>query len=103
MSKRKIYYRKFLVTHKWGDNNQYTSTNAFIIPDHYNHSLDTFQEMTDEARKDFPNLKNENVECRTVLQSNWCKGFPIIHFHVPANTKMEGWNDCKDRLPDMQW
>jgi len=61
------------------------------------------QELAAEARKDFPDLKDEDVDCRTVVESGYCKSMPIIRFSVPPDTKKDGWYSCEDRLPDIQW
>lgn len=101
--KRKIHYKKYIVTHKWGNDNEHTSSNAFILPDHYDHSLESYKEMVDEARKDFPDVPDSEMDCRTVVRSSWVKGFPIIRFSVPANTVMKDWQSCEGRLPDIGW
>lgn len=94
------HYRKFIVTHSWGRNNEFRNGNAFIIPNHYSNSLAAYSNLMEEARKDFPNLKAEDVECLTVRESGWCKGMPVIQFSVEPDSRKNGWLNCEDHLPD---
>jgi len=90
--------RKFIATHeslagRFG--------NAYIIPDHCSHSIKTFLALVTEARRDFPELRDVDIECRTVVESAWCRGCPIIHFAVKADLVREGWVNV-ETLPDVQ-
>lgn len=101
---RAYSYRKAIVTHSWGNNpdrDEHRSGNAYIWPNHYHHGLASFIEMFLEAKKAFPELKIEDCECRTVVQSSWCKGMPVLTFSVEADIEREGWTN-QDRLHDMQ-
>ena len=96
-------FHKYIATHSVEfekDKPPTRFSNAWLMPNNYCHSLAAFMKLVEEARKDFPKLKDEDVECLTVVHSSWCKGFPIIRFTVPADTKRAGWYDC-ERLPDI--
>jgi len=54
------------------------SGSLFLIPNHYNKSLASYLELVEEARLDFPSIKDVDVECREVTRSGWCKHMPII-------------------------
>lgn len=98
-------FSKYIVTHcvNFGSEGVTSFNNAFLIPNHYNHSLASFKELVKEARKSFPGLKDDDVECRTVVESPWCKRCPAISFPLPAGEAptVEGWTNCKDRLPSV--
>ncbi len=108
-----IEYRKYLVTHSvnFGDiDGTCWFTNGFIIPNHYNHSITSFEEMVAEALKSFPKIPRSEFECLTVRESSWCKSCPIIRFLIGdgkgATSNIDcpdDWTVCKDRLPDISW
>lgn len=89
---------KYIVTHKAGNT---THTNGFVMPDYYNHSYELFGELVKEARETFPDLKDCDIDCRTVLTSRWCKAHPIIRFLLPNGSEADGWKQCSERLPDI--
>jgi len=92
-------FHKFIVTHSWSD----VSTkygNAFLLKNDSSCSMDAYLQMLAEAKKDFPELKPTDVECRTVVASNWCKGFMCMRFSVVPDMKVPGWRNCA-MLPDI--
>ena len=86
----------------WLQKKSHLYTNGFIIANHYCHSLASFLAMVAEARKAFPELKDADVECRTVQQSGWCKRCPIIQFSLGVGSEAEGWTQ-QERLTDVSW
>jgi hypothetical protein len=106
---------KYLVRHTWGDNNEHDSWNAFVMPNHYNHSVKVFTEMAALIRQTFPEATDDEVNCRTVVKSAWCRGFPVAHFGLmrkengdyhgfePTEEQRQGWTVLDQRpLPDIQ-
>jgi hypothetical protein len=96
-------YRKF-ITH--GNTGLGIVLNAFVIANHYNHQLNVYQKMAEEAAKDFPTLDIPSIaECRTVFKSSWCKGMPVLHFSIPNDCPLpdaeQGWKDLSPCLPDV--
>ncbi len=71
--------------------------NAFIIPNHYDHSLESFRMLLDEAKKAFPDLQESDVQCRTVTKSSFCQGFPVLRFPCEPDERKDGWVNV-DRL-----
>ena len=101
-------YRKFLVHHTadFGKEGHHTYWNLFIFPNHYNHSLKTYKELLEVARKTFPDIKEEDCECQTVRESGWCKGMPIIRVglgRVPTEDERKTFDVCENRMPDVNW
>jgi len=92
--------RKFIVEHEVGGT---TYTNGFIIAKHYNHSLAAYKKLVDEARKTFPDLTDEAIDCCTVVASGWCKSCPIIRFLLPNGSRDDGWEFNQDRMTDVCW
>jgi hypothetical protein len=88
--------RKYITTHGTAGSK---FSNGFIISNREDHSLRHFRELLDEARRDFPGLSEDDVECRTVTQSHWCEGYPAIRFSLPAGASAEGYTPCES-LPD---
>ncbi len=91
---------KCIVTHKAGGQSY---TNGFIIAHHYSHSYKAFGELVKEALETFRSLKYEDIQCRTVLESRWCKNCPLICFSLPIGTKKKYWSQREERLPDISW
>ena len=89
---------KRIATHKWGNNptnDEYTNSNGFIISSGtYNKSFAFYKKLAEEAKKDFPFLKDEDIECFVITQSRYNKGFGGIRFSLPENFKKEGYFDC---------
>ncbi len=96
--------RKYIVTHTvMGRSISKSFANGFIIAGHYNHSYESFGKLVREALTAFPQLKDDDIECLTVLKSMWCKSCPIIRFPLQVGTEKEGWTQIEDRLPDVSW
>lgn len=78
---------------------------AVILVERYDHSLQMFQLLFEEAKKDFPNLNltAQDVECFNVVKSSNVKGCPMIKFdvHGPVADK-EGYHRTL-RLNDIEW
>ena len=55
--------------------------------------------MADEACRAF-NLKDAEIECRTVTNPRWELGCAAIRFSLPAGSKADGWQEYEDFLPD---
>jgi len=77
--------------------------NAFLIPNNYNRSLAGYLKIIAEARKDFPDLKDEDINCLKVVRSSHCLHMPIIQFRVPVGTERPDYRQCNPRLPDIEW
>lgn len=77
----------------------YRGANGFIIARNYDKSLAGYRRLFRVARKTFPKLKMDDVECLVVRDSGWCKGCPIIRFPVKHGVKRKGWTSC-ERIPD---
>jgi hypothetical protein len=88
---------KYLVRHTWGDNKEHVIWLAALI------------------RQTFPEATDDEVNCRTVVKSAWCNGFPVAHFGLarkdngdyhsfePTEEQKQGWTVLDERpLPDMQ-
>lgn len=86
---------KRIITHQWGNNptnDEYTNSNGFIISsDTYDKSISFFKKLAREAKKDFPFLKDGDIECFVITQSTYNKGFGGIKFSLPDNTKKAGY------------
>lgn len=64
---------------------------GILIPNHYDHHVPTWLELIAEVRKSFPTLRDSEIELRTVTNSHWCKGCPVVVFEVPTAKDVEGW------------
>ena len=70
-----------------------TFANAFIVPDHYNRSLETFKELVDAAKKDLGKGKEDiDFECGVIIKSRSHKNMPCVRFSFDPETPIpEGW------------
>jgi hypothetical protein len=85
---------------KWGNNptqDEHTSARAYIIPNFYNKSLATFAMLAAEAKKDFPHLKDDDIECGVVTKSSYNQGMPLVTFSVPPDTNKTGYHKGGER------
>ena len=89
--------RAYIVTHEAGGR---VYSNGYLIPDNYDHSVAAFLRLARWAAKRFPDLKLADIECRTVTESRWCKGCPIIRFPLPAGTAHSDFTSCR-KLQDV--
>ena len=86
---------KFIATHKWGNNptnDEFTNSNGFILSCTYDYSIKGFNELAAIAKKDFPFLKDSDIECFIVTKSSYNKGFPGVRFALPENQTKEGYS-----------
>jgi hypothetical protein len=65
--------------------------NAYCISRDYTHSLAFFTRMANDIKIDFPELKDDEIECRIVNKSRLCLNCSVIKFSVPVETTKEGW------------
>ena len=100
---RDFIMTKLIVTHSWGPNNKNRSGNAYIFPQHYSHSLESYAKLAKQAKADWKelNLSDSDIECLTITKSSWCQGHPIIRFSVPADSVCDGWKNFTESLPDI--
>lgn len=89
---------KYIRTHYVEDGSK--SGNAFIIANNSDHSLKGFRKLLKEARKAFPDLKEDDVECRTVVNSSWCEGGAVLRFPCPPDIVIDGWTNV-EKLPNV--
>jgi hypothetical protein len=66
--------------------------NAYCISRDQSHSLEFYSKMSKDIRIDFPELKNNELECTIVTKSTQCLYCSVIKFRVPVETTKEGWN-----------
>lgn len=71
---------KIICTHRSGDN---TYSNVFILTPRYSKSVTTYKGLIKEAKKDFPFLTDDDIECCMVTESTSCKNFPLVRFSIP--------------------
>lgn len=92
-------YDKRIVTHQWGNNptnDEHTSSNGFVISaGTYSRSLTFFIEAAAEAKRDFPEIKNDDIEPFIITRSSYNQGFAGIRFPLPENTTKEGYHQDK--------
>lgn len=79
------------MSHKWGNNptnDKFTSSNGFVISSGtYSRSIAFLNEAANEAKKDFPFLKDDDIEAFIITDSSYNKGFSGVRFSLPDNTK----------------
>jgi hypothetical protein len=63
------------------------STHIPLSANNYQHSIFFFQQLAAEAKKDFPDLTDNDIEIITVTFSGYNQGFWGIRFPLPDNTK----------------
>lgn len=91
---------KLVVRHKAGDG---VFANAYIISDHYNRSLETFNKLVNVARQDLgKGIEDKDFECAVIIDSCRHKHKPCVRFFVdPSIPTPEGWlepNNLEFRL-----
>ncbi len=88
-------YDKRICTHKWGNNptnDEYTSSNGLIISaGTYSRSMEFFNQMAAEAKKDFPHLTDEDIEPIIITKSSYNQGFAGIKFPLQKNALRTGY------------
>lgn len=97
-------YNKYITKHRLDTHGRWFY-NLFIIANSYDRSLKTFKKMIKETRKDFPDLKPNDFECCSVVKSNWCKGWSLIHIFLenpPTDEQMKDYRQC-ERLDGIEW
>lgn len=91
-------YDKRIITHKWGNNptnDEFTSSNGFIISSgSYDRSMKFFNGAATEAKKDFPELKDSDIEAFIITKSSYNQGFAGVRFSLPDNTKKDGYRQA---------
>lgn len=89
-------FDKRIITHKWGNNptnDEYTSSNGFVISGgSYGRSLAFYQSLAAEAKKDFPHLTDDQIECFVIVRSSYNNGFAGVRFQLPENTSKSGYS-----------
>jgi len=101
-------YQKYIAYHDIGEKYG-VYVRGFIIPDMYNHHLDSYMALVEEARKTFPRLAYGDVQCRTVRESRSCLGSPLITFTLPdlktgqTPALVEGWWVCPTKELSFGW
>lgn len=96
---KKMKFDKRITTHQWGNNptkDEYTSSTGFVISaGTYSHSLKFFNDAAAEAKRDFPELKDEDIQAFIITRSTYNEGFAGIRFPIPENTKKDGYRQVK--------
>ncbi len=78
-----------------------TFANIHILVGYNGATIKDFKDMADEMRKTFPFIKDEEVECGKVIQSDRFKRFSIIGWNGYVEKKdYPGWNTF---TPDYYW
>ena len=67
-----------------------TYANGFIFGD-YGWSLEKYKQLAEVAKRDFPFLKDEDIEVDRVRKSTYMKDFSYIRFPLPADTIATGY------------
>jgi len=87
-------YDKRIVTHRWGNNpthDEFESSNGYILSANtYQHSIAFLNELSAEAKRDFPWLTDNDIEAVVVVRSVYNQGFWGIRFSLPEGVS------CKD-------
>lgn len=90
----KMTYDKRIVTHAWGNNpthDEFKSSNGFILSANtHQHSIAFLNELSAEAKRDFPWLTDNDIEAVVVVLSGYNQGFWGIRFSLPEGVS------CKD-------
>jgi len=88
-------YDKRIVTHQWGNNpthDEYTNSNGVVMAaNHYCHSITFIDQLAAEAKRDFPDLNDGEIEVFVVTKSGYNMGFWGVKFPLPAGTVKDGY------------
>lgn len=87
--------KKRIITWRWGNNptqDEHTATRGFIFGG-YNASAPAYTRLVEEARRDFPSLRDKDIELSKVTQSTYMKGFIVVSFPLPPNTEKRGYDN----------
>lgn len=81
---------KMIVRNKGGET---VYANAYIIPEHYNRSLETFKGLVNIARQDLgKGIGDEYFECAIIIKSHHHKNQPCLRFPFdPSMQNPKGW------------
>ncbi len=73
---------------------KYTSSNGYVLAsNHYRGDMAFLNELVKEVKKDFPFVKEEDINPFVVTKSSFNQGFSGIRFSLPANTKKKGYKN----------
>ncbi len=72
--------------------------NGFIFGD-YGWSIKKYRELADMAKKDFPKLKDSEIECNVVIDSTYMKHFAFVQFPLPSEITHKDYREYM-RFPD---
>lgn len=91
-------YDKRIITHQWGNNpthDEFTSSNGFIISaGTYARSMDFLNELAAEAKRDFPAIKDSDIEPFVITKSSHNQGFAGIRFPLPDDAGKAGYRQA---------
>jgi len=78
---------------------------AYVITDHYDHSLESFQKTASMLRASFHDLiiEDSDIECRTVSGSKYAKFKPICSVDISGSQLTPPDFRVLDKLPDIQF
>lgn len=79
---------KFIRSHEH-DGVRYS--NGFIVGKLHTHSFGVYRDMIAEARKTFPELSDEHVQCISVCESALSLSYPAIRFACYTDAIRNGW------------
>lgn len=94
---------KRIITWQWGNNpthDEHTTSRAFIF-DNYGDNFAHYARVVEEAKRDFPDLKDEDITIGKVSVSPYMKHFIMITFLVADNLQREGYRSTSKF--DFEW
>jgi len=88
-------YDKRIVTHQWGNNpthDEYTNSNGVVMAaNHDCHSITFIDQLAAEAKRDFPDLNDGEIEVFVVTKSSYNRVFWGVKFPLPAGAVKDGY------------
>jgi hypothetical protein len=91
--------------YRWGINEQAKEdiARAFVIHKGYGDYLDTYLLLADEARRYFPNLRNDQILPGKVSNSDHLDGYAVISFGIPFNEPVPDAFKESGKCPDFKY
>lgn len=84
---------KRIIRWRWGNNkkrNEYMTTRAFVFGN-YSDSATAYLSLIEEAKRDFPYIKNEDITLGKVSDNDYMKGYIVISFLLPNGRRKKSY------------
>ncbi len=88
-------FDKRIITHHCGAHDELTFSNGFVISGgSCGRNIAFLLRLAAEAKRDFPDIRDENIEVFIITRSSYNQGFAGVRFPLPKNAVKEGYRQA---------